>query len=77
MLAAEGSSFDTASLPEIDLCLSNGADASNISFGNTIKKESDIREAFGRGVRLFAIDSEQELRKIARSAPGSRRNNFV
>ncbi|MGE4527638.1 MAG: type III PLP-dependent enzyme [Rhodospirillaceae bacterium] len=72
MLAAEGSSFDTASLPEIDLCLSNGAMAENISFGNTIKKERDIAEAFGRGVRLFAIDSQEELHKIGRAAPGSR-----
>ena len=72
MLAAEGSSFDTASLPEIDLCLSNGAQAENISFGNTIKKERDIAEAFGRGVRLFAIDSQEELHKIGRVAPGSR-----
>ena len=72
MLAAEGSSFDTASLSEIDLCLSNGAQADNISFGNTIKKESDIAEAFGRGVRLYAIDSQEELRKISRAAPGSR-----
>jgi ornithine decarboxylase len=72
MLATEGSSFDTASLPEIDLCLSSGAAPENISFGNTIKKESDIAEAFGRGVRLFAIDSQPELHKIARVAPGSR-----
>ncbi|WP_337997260.1 type III PLP-dependent enzyme [Oleispirillum naphthae] len=72
MLAAEGSSFDTASLPEIDLCLANGAMAENISFGNTIKKERDIAEAFGRGVRLFAIDSQEELHKIGRAAPGSR-----
>jgi len=72
MLAAEGSSFDTASLPEIDLCLANGARAENISFGNTIKKERDIAEAFGRGVRLFAIDSQEELHKIGRAAPGSR-----
>ena len=72
MLAGEGSSFDTASLPEIDLCLENGAPASMISFGNTIKKESDIAAAFVRGVRLFALDSAEELHKIARSAPGSR-----
>ncbi|MBN2752658.1 MAG: type III PLP-dependent enzyme [Rhodospirillaceae bacterium] len=72
MLASEGSSFDTASLPEIDLCLANGASAENISFGNTIKKERDIADAFGRGVRLFAIDSQEELHKIQRAAPGSR-----
>ena len=49
-----------------------GADPSRISYGNTIKKEADIAGAFALGVRLFAFDSEAELAKIARAAPGSR-----
>src|SRR5262245_63335976 len=43
-----------------------------ISYGNTIKKESEIAEAYQRGVMLFAADCEAEVEKIARSAPGSR-----
>lgn len=71
-LAALGSNFDTASIGEIDLCLRSGVDASRLSFGNTIKKQRDIEAAYRRGVRLYAFDSEEELCKIAASAPGSR-----
>ena len=70
-LAGLGASFDTASLAEIDLCLGLGATADRLSFGNTIKKERDIRAAYERGVRLFAFDSAAELEKLARSAPGA------
>ncbi|MCF8480102.1 MAG: type III PLP-dependent enzyme [Rhodospirillum sp.] len=70
-LAALGSSFDTASLQEIDLCLGLGVDPERISFGNTIKKARDIAAAYERGVRLYAFDAEEELEKIAEHAPGS------
>jgi ornithine decarboxylase len=66
-----GSSFDCASVAEIEMALAAGAGPQDISFGNTIKKESDISRAFALGVRLFAFDSEAELRKLVRSAPGS------
>jgi ornithine decarboxylase len=71
-LAKLGSSFDTASRGEIDLVIDQGAKPERISFGNTIKKERDIAYAFERGVRLFAFDSEAELEKLARAAPGAR-----
>lgn len=70
-LASLGSSFDVASPAEIELVMSLGVLPSRISFGNTIKKERDIAFAHKRGVRLFAFDSEAELEKLARSAPGS------
>jgi ornithine decarboxylase len=72
MLRRLGSSFDTASRGEIDLVLDQGAKVERISFGNTIKKERDIAYAYERGVRLFAFDSEAELAKLAKAAPGSR-----
>jgi ornithine decarboxylase len=72
MLVDVGSSFDVASRGEIDLCLANGARADKISFGNTIKKQSDIAYAYDKGVRLYAFDSECELVKLAESAPGSK-----
>jgi ornithine decarboxylase len=71
-LAGLGSSFDAASWEEIEACLGAGAPAANISFGNTVKKESAIKAAFDAGVTMFAFDSEPELRKLARSAPGAR-----
>jgi ornithine decarboxylase len=72
LLASLGSSFDCASLNEIDQVLAAGGSAERISFGNTIKRHSDIAAAHARGVRLFAFDSREELEKIAAAAPGAR-----
>jgi ornithine decarboxylase len=72
LLAKLGSSFDTASVNEIDMALAAGAMADRLSYGNTIKKKADIEAAFKRGVRLYAFDSDGELGKIAEAAPGSR-----
>ncbi|KAG9391267.1 Ornithine/DAP/Arg decarboxylase [Carpediemonas membranifera] len=70
-LVEAGSSFDVASVPEINLCLELGATPARLSYGSTIKKERDISYAYSRGIRLFAFDSEEELLKISRAAPGS------
>ena len=70
-LASIGCHFDAASRGEIELCLSQGARAETISFGNTVKKASDIAFAWEAGVRLFAADAEEELEKIALHAPGA------
>jgi ornithine decarboxylase len=72
LLARLGSSFDTASVGEIEQVLAAGAGPERISYGNTIKKERDIARAYRLGVRLFAVDCEAEVEKIARAAPGSR-----
>jgi ornithine decarboxylase len=71
-LVSLGSSFDAASFNEVKACLAAGARPEAISFGNTVKKERDIAAAFAEGVTMFAFDSEEELAKLARSAPGSR-----
>ncbi|MBA68568.1 MAG: ornithine decarboxylase [Rhizobiales bacterium] len=72
LLAGLGSNFDCASVAEIEMALKAGASASRISYGNTIKKERDIARAFALGVSLFAVDSHEEVEKIARAAPGAR-----
>jgi ornithine decarboxylase len=72
LLADLGSSFDTASVPEIEMALAAGATPDRISFGNTIKKERDIATAHRLGVDLFAVDCVAEVEKIARSAPGAK-----
>ncbi|HMK79716.1 MAG TPA: type III PLP-dependent enzyme [Xanthobacteraceae bacterium] len=72
LLAGLGSCFDTASVPEIEMALAAGATADRISFGNTIKKERDVARAYALGVRLYAVDCQAEVEKIARAAPGSR-----
>jgi ornithine decarboxylase len=72
MLTQLGSCFDCASTGEIEMVLAAGATADRISFGNTIKKERDIQKAYEKGIRLFAVDCEVEVEKIARVAPGSK-----
>lgn len=67
-----GSSFDAASVPEIEDCLKAGAQPSVISYGNTIKKSADIQRAHDLGIDLFAFDSEGELDKLAAHAPGAK-----
>src|SRR5829696_10236535 len=67
LLADLGSCFDTASVVEIGLALDAGTAPDRISFGNTIKKERDIVRALELGVRLFAVDCEAEVEKIARA----------
>src|SRR3954451_6682570 len=67
-LARLGSCFDAASVAEIEMVLAAGATADRISFGNTIKKERDVARALELGVRLFAVDCEAEVEKLARAA---------
>ena len=72
LLAGLGSSFDTASVAEIEMALDAGASAERISYGNTIKKERDIARAHELGIDLFAVDCVEEVEKVARAAPGAR-----
>ncbi len=70
-LAAAGASFDAASPSEITACLAAGVSPDRISYGNTVKKASDISVAASQGVDLFAFDSAGEIEKLASGAPGS------
>ncbi len=72
LLAELGACFDVASVHETEDVLAAGATPDRISYGNTIKKESEIAAAFRLGVTLFAIDCEAEADKVARAAPGAR-----
>lgn len=63
LLESLGSSFDCASVGEIEMVLATGASADRISYGNTIKKEKDIARAYQYGVRLFAVDCVEEVEK--------------
>lgn len=67
-----GSSFDIASIYELDKVMSTGVSPDRISFGNTIKKARHIRYFYEKGVRMFATDCESDLRNIASEAPGSK-----
>ncbi|RYH03075.1 type III PLP-dependent enzyme [Salipiger sp. IMCC34102] len=70
-LAKLGSHFDAASRGEVQMCLDAGATPDIISFGNTIKRATDIAWAHAKGITLFAADAPEELDKIAEHAPGA------
>ncbi|MBY4677117.1 type III PLP-dependent enzyme [Marinobacterium arenosum] len=72
LLAGLGSNFDIASTYELDKVLKFGVEPHRISYGNTIKKRSDIAYFHKHGIDLFATDSEADLRNIAEFAPGAR-----
>ena len=72
LLRDKGSNFDIASIYELDKVMKTGVRAEQISYGNTIKKARDIRYFYEKGVRLFATDSEADLRNIAKAAPGAK-----
>ena len=72
MLVTQGSCFDAAGPSEIDACLTAGAVPEDLSYGNVVKKQSDIEKAYRQGVRLFAFDSADELDKLAQSAPAAK-----
>lgn len=72
LLKDKGSNFDIASIYELDKVMNQGVSADRISYGNTIKKSQDIRYFYEKGVRLYATDSEADLRNIAKAAPGSK-----
>ncbi|WP_150304569.1 type III PLP-dependent enzyme [Pseudomonas saliphila] len=72
LLKNKGSNFDIASIYELEKVMALGVKPEQISFGNTIKKSRHIRAFYEKGVRLYATDSEADLRNIAKAAPGSK-----
>ena len=67
-----GCYFDIASIYELDILLSLNITSDKISYGNTIKKPSDIKYAYDKGVRIFACDSVEDINNIAMFAPESK-----
>ncbi|NLC08995.1 MAG: type III PLP-dependent enzyme [Gammaproteobacteria bacterium] len=72
LLNDKGANFDIASIYELDKVLACGVKPEQVSYGNTIKKARDVRYFYEQGVRMFATDSAQDLRNIAKAAPGSK-----
>lgn len=72
LLASSGSSFDIASIQELDKVLQFDVEPERISYGNTIKKASAVKYFYERGVRLYATDSEADLINLSKHAPGSK-----
>jgi ornithine decarboxylase len=69
--AEQGAGFEIASLGELNMLEALGVDAGDVLYSNTVKPPAHVAGAAQRGVWRFAVDSEGELEKIARNAPGS------
>jgi ornithine decarboxylase len=70
-LAGDGCRFDVASPAEVTAALDAGAGPDDLVYSNPVKRRADIDFAFRRGVRLFAVDSLEEVQKVAATAPRS------
>ena len=70
-LHAAGCRFEAASWAEVRAAIRAGADPATVLFTHPVKPAADIARARKAGVWRFAADSDTELRKIARNAPGS------
>jgi len=64
-----GCGFEAASAYEIEILLNVGVDARNIIYGTSVKPAEHIRLAHQAGVKRFAADSMEEIKKIADNAP--------
>ena len=72
ILQGKQTSFEVASKYELDFLKNLRVKPSRIIYGTSVKPEGHIREFVKYGVDRFAFDSESELQKIAKLAPGSR-----
>jgi ornithine decarboxylase len=70
-LHAAGCRFEAASWTEVRATIRAGAEPSTVLFTHPVKPADDIARAYQAGVWRFAADSDTELHKIARNAPGS------
>jgi ornithine decarboxylase len=70
-LHAAGCRFEAASWHEVRAAIRAGADASQVLFTHPVKPADDIARAHRAGVWRFAADSDTELHKLARHAPGA------
>lgn len=66
-----GCRFEIASLPELATLIELGVAPTEVIFSNPVKPWWHIRGAYAAGVRRFAADSDAELAKLARYAPGA------
>lgn len=64
-MASQGLSFDVSSAGEISLLNSLGVDSEKLYLSTPIKNQSTIEALFDRGVNGCAIDSIQELERLA------------
>ena len=71
-LEREGACFDVAGIAELEGCARLGIPASRMSYGHTIKKETDIAGARTAGIDLFAFDCKAEIQPIQTIIDGAK-----
>ncbi len=71
-LADLGVGFDVASIQEMKWVLDLGVSPDRMIFANTVKHPEALKFALDNGISMMTFDSEYELNKIARCAPGSK-----
>ncbi|MFF3643583.1 type III PLP-dependent enzyme [Streptomyces sp. NPDC002564] len=71
-LARRGCGVDAASPREVEQALAAGVPIDRMHYGNTVKSDRNIADAFRLGIRDFATDSLEDVRAVAAHAPGSR-----
>ena len=77
LLAAEGAGFDVVSGGEIERCVRAGVDPARLVFAGAGKSDAELDLALLRGVGLFAVESHDELGRLARRAAGGGRVRFA
>jgi ornithine decarboxylase len=68
--AEEGLGFEVASIGEIEKLFALGVPPERIISSNPIKSDAFIEHARSSGIRMFALDSVDEIDKLGRLAPG-------
>jgi len=70
-IAKIGGSFEIASAPEMDLLIAEGIDPKDVLFTNPVKITSHIERTWNAGIWRYSFDSQGELEKLAKIAPGA------
>ncbi|MCA2218307.1 type III PLP-dependent enzyme [Jidongwangia harbinensis] len=71
VLRDAGSGFEVASVAEVRTLASIGVRPADLLFSNPVRARRQTREAALAGVYRFAVDSVEELFRVADEAPGS------
>jgi ornithine decarboxylase len=66
-----GGKFEVASFNELDELIAIGVDPSDVLFSNPVKSIKDIMLAYTAGLRRFAFQDMDELKKLQAYAPGA------
>jgi ornithine decarboxylase len=70
-LAAAGCCFDVASPAEVAACVEAGAAPDRFVHSNPVARRRDLAHAAQLGVRLFVVDSPEEVGKLSEVVPGA------